>query len=263
MHALVPAPEEQQGTCAFAHREKRGVSHNPAEEISDDYRISCNATRKHHEWTSADVDRLIEVAHERDSRPEARQDYGLAIEVKIRLGLRLGELLGLQYRDFVLEAVDGQKHHVVTVRRQWSQDSQVKERTKGKAGSRRVPLTLPLFAKIAERKLRLGAGDADFVFAPEPGARPLLQGNFRKRGWNPAIEEAGLSSDGIRITPHDARHAFVSQVASLGLTPSDVAEVVGHTSAKVTEQVYLHVFNRAAREAKVRRAMLLAEGASS
>lgn len=161
----------------------------------------------------------------------------------------------------MLEEVDGEKRAVVTVRRQWSNRGQVKERTKGKVGSRRVPLTLPLYAKIAQRKLRLGAGDEDFVFASERGGRPPLQSNFRRRGWNPAVEAAGLvAADGVRITPHDARHAFVSQVAALGLTPSDVAEVVGHTSAKVTEQVYLHVFDRAEREDRVREAMSRASG---
>jgi len=252
------------GTFRFAQREKKWISRNPCEEISDSYRISCNATREHREWTSAEVDRLIRVGHERDTRPEARQDYGLGIEVKLRLGLRLGELLGLRYRDIALEDVSGEKRAVVTVQRQWTKSGQIKERTKGKVGSRRVPLTLALHKKIAERKLRLGAGDEDFVFASKRGGRPPQQGNFRKRGWYPAVEQAGLVvEDGVRVTPHDARHAAVSQWAALGLTPADVAPVVGHASAQVTEQVYLHVFDRAAREEKARQAMALAEGASS
>jgi len=252
------------GTFRYAHRQRKWISRNPVEEISDDYRIGCNATRGHYEWTSEDVDRVIRVAYERDARPEARCEYGLAIETKLRLGLRLGELLGLQYRDFLVEEIKGEKRHVVSVERQWTKSGQLKERTKGKAGSRRVPITPALFAKVAARKMRLGAGDEDFVFAPKRGAQPPQQGNFRKRGWYPAVEAAGLvAADGVRITPHDARHAAVSQWGSLGLTPSDVAPIVGHASAKVTEQVYLHAFDRDAREEKARQAMLLAEGSGS
>jgi integrase len=252
------------GTLDFAHRHKKWIARNPAGEISDDYRVNCNATRKHHEWTSEEVARLIEVAYERDTRPDAKQEYGLAIEAKVRLGLRLGELLGLKFGDIVLEEVGGQKRAVTTIRRQWSNSGQVKERTKGKVGSRRVPLTPTLYRKIVERRLRLGATDEDFVFAAKRGGNPPQQSNFRRRGWNATVVEAGLRvEDGVRITPHDARHAAVSQWAHLGLTPAQAGALVGHSSTRVTEGIYTHAFNRHVEEETVRQAMLLAEGTSS
>ena len=61
--------------------------------------------------------------------------------------------------------------------------------------------------------------------------------------------------DGPKVTPHDARHAFVSYAAELGLSSDDVAGIVGHTSAKVTEAIYHHAFNREEREARQREAM--------
>jgi hypothetical protein len=59
---------------------------------------SCNTKREHREWTTADVERLIRVAYERDEREvlaretdasgrTPQQEYGLAIELKLRLGL--------------------------------------------------------------------------------------------------------------------------------------------------------------------------------
>jgi len=252
------------GTLDFAHRHKKWISRNPAAEISDDYRVNCNAKRKHHEWTSGEVDRLIAVAYERDNRRDAKQEYGLAIETKIRLGLRLGELLGLRFGDILLEEVGGEKRAVATIRRQWSNGGQVKERTKGKVGSRRVPLTPALYRKVVERRLKLGAGNEDFVFAAKSGGNPPLQSNFRRRGWNAAVVEAGLRvEDGVRVTPHDARHAAVSQWAHLGLTPAQAGALVGHSSSRVTEGIYTHAFNRHAEEETARQAMLLAEGVSS
>ena len=85
--------------------------------------------------------------------------------------------------------------------------------------------------------------------------------HFRRRGWNVAVANAGLA-DGPKLTPHDARHAFASQMADLGLTSGDVAEVLGHTSAGITERLYTHSFNREAREERVRQAMAQAGGAS-
>ena len=77
-----------------------------------------------------------------------------------------------------------------------------------------------------------------------------------------AVADAKLS-DGPKVTPHDARHAFVSQAADLGLSSDEVAGIVGHTSAKVTEGIYTHSFNRDEREARQREAMSRMAGASS
>ena len=112
----------------------------------------------------------------------------------------------------------------------------------------------PLYKKVATRKLLLGASDADFVSAHKPGASPVSHSNFRRRAWNPTVEDAGLVG-GPKVTPHDARHAFASQMASLGLDSGDVAEVLGHTSPTVTERIYTHAFDRAKREERVRATM--------
>jgi integrase len=82
----------------------------------------------------------------------------------------------------------------------------------------------------------------------------LRRSNWRRRGWYLPIQDAKLDG-GIRLTPHDARHAFASQMAALGLTSSDVAETLGHTTAGVTERICTHAFDREQREERVRQAM--------
>jgi hypothetical protein len=86
---------------------------------------------------------------------------------------------------------------------------------------------------------------------------PISHSNFRRRGWNKAVKRAGLS-DGPKITPHDARPAFASQMAELGLSSSDVSACLGNSTAGVTERIYTHAFNREAREQRVREAMAAA-----
>lgn len=231
----------------FAHAvEEEYISASPFAGVKRGKLPSCNVTREHREWSTEDVNRFIVSAYERDARPDALRDYGLLIELKVRLGLRLGELLGLQYADF--DKGEGVLH----VRRQWTRDGRV-DVPKTKKSLRRVTVPQSLYAKVAARKLRLGAGDGDFLSAHKPGASPLSHSNFRRRAWSPAVAAASFA-EGPKVTPHDARHAFASQMASLGLEAGDVAEALGHTSATITERIYVHSFDRAKREDRIRAA---------
>ncbi len=72
------------------------------------------------------------------------------------------------------------------------------------------------------------------------------------------MKNAGLT-DGPKVTPHDARHALASELAEQGLSSSDVAEVLGHSSARITESTYIHAFNKHKREARIREAMARAQ----
>jgi integrase len=116
-------------------------------------------------------------------------------------------------------------------------------------------VTTELIKQLAARSLELDADDDTFVFAAKKGENPPMQSNFRRRAWNKAKEAAGLDDGGPRLTPHDARHAFASQLADLDLTSADLAPVLGHKSAGITEAIYVHAFNREAREERVRQAM--------
>ncbi len=223
------------------------VTVNPFVQVPRGRLSTCNQTREHREWTTEEVRRVIEEGYKLDARPEARADYGLAIEMKLRTGARLGELLGVRYADINFE------QGIWVVSKQWTREGVLAEPKTKKSKGRRVPLAPDLVRKLAARKLRRGAGDGDFIFAGR-GGLPISHTNFRRRAWARAVEAAGLT-DGAKITPHDARHAFASEMAFLGLSSADVAEVLGHTTAGITEKIYTHAFNRDQREERVRQAM--------
>lgn len=182
-----------------------------------------------------------------DKRSEARQSYALTIEVLMRTGLRLGECLGLRFADIDFD------NGVLLVRNSWTKDGELGP-VKTASSNRRVPMAPELVKQLATRSLDLDANDETFVFANRRGEFPMSQTNFRRRGWMPAVRAAGLD-DGPRVTPHDARHAFASQLADLNLTSSDLAPTLGHATAGITEAIYTHAFNRDEREARVRNAM--------
>jgi integrase len=211
---------------------------------------SSSTTREHREWTSAEITMLIAAGYELDERKTARGEYGLAIELKLRTGARLGELLGIRYGD--VDFAEG----VWNVTTQWTRDGRI-DVPKTKKSIRRIPLAPDPLRKLAERKLSKGAGDSEFVFATRNGL-PIAHGNFRRRGWDLAVKNAGLD-DGPRVTPHDARHALCSALVEQGLSSADAAELLGHTSAALTERVYVGVFDRDKREERIREAMTRAQ----
>lgn len=224
-----------------------GLAVSPFQLVPRGRLSSCNKTREHREWTTEDVQRLIGCRYELDGRPEARVAHGLTLETKVRTGVRLGELLGQRYGDIDFEA------GVWKVSGQWTRDGRYADWTKTEKSLRRVPLAPELVRKIAARKLRRGEGDNGYVHSSWPGGKPMTHKTFRQ-GWNAAVNAAKLNG-ALKVTPHDARHAFASEMAYLGLDADDVKEVLGHTTKAVTETIYTHAFNRAKREERIRRAM--------
>jgi integrase len=53
---------------------------------------------------------------------------------------------------------------------------------------------------------------------------------------------------------HDLRHAAASVYIASGLTPVDVAALLGHSDASVTLRIYAHLYERSDVAARVRAA---------
>jgi integrase len=54
---------------------------------------------------------------------------------------------------------------------------------------------------------------------------------------------------------HDLRHAFASIMIERGITPTVLANLMGHTTSATTERIYIHLFNRQRTDDHVRAAM--------
>jgi integrase len=104
---------------------------------------------------------------------------------------------------------------------------------------------VPLSPGLVDLLVRLKAEDAaeeHFVFASRTGRAPISYWNFRVRGFVKAIERAGL--DGRGITIHDLRSAAASILIRQGLTPVEVAQVLGHSASNITLRVYARLFDK-------------------
>lgn len=203
------------------------------------------APRQRFEWSREAIGKLFAAAEKLALRADARYNYAPLIRVLALTGLRVSEALALQKSD--IDLLGGR----LFVRHSLGRDGTL-GRPKTAAGVRIVPLgeeLVDLFARI----IPADAAEQDFVFhAKGNPRRPLSYWNFRHRGFEPALKEAGLEGHGITI--HQLRHAAVSMYAWSGMTNVEVAAIVGHGDPGVTAKVYSHLFDRSDVEARARAA---------
>jgi integrase len=79
---------------------------------------------------------------------------------------------------------------------------------------------------------------ADLLFT-DPAGGPIRRTNFRRRVWAPAITAADLDP---APTPHDLRHTAAAVAIAEGAHPKAIQERLGHSSIRVTLDVYGHLF---------------------
>jgi integrase len=231
------------GTLAFAVR-RRFIATNPCSLLTRDDRPRQTERRQDHVWNDEEIEALIDACQGLARQPASRYDYTPLIRTAVYTGLRLGELLGLQWRDVDLQA--GTLH----VNRQHTRLGEYAP-PKTPAAVRRIPLSDEMKLHLGELKLSSRySGDDDPVFAARNG-KPLAHRNATRRGFEAAAALAGI--DGVSF--HSMRHAFASRMISRGISSTVLAALMGHETSTITERRYIHLFDRERTDEDVRRAM--------
>ena len=118
----------------------------------------------------------------------ARADYTSLLRTAVFTGLRLGELLGLQWQDVDFE------ERVIIVQRQWTKTHEFST-PKTAAGTRRVPITTDMVALLrAEKETAFSKGRAkpeDLVFPSRTGD-PMMHRSVQ-RAFESIRDKAGLA----------------------------------------------------------------------
>jgi len=165
---------------------------------------------------------------------------GLLVTVAAFLGLRRGELLGLKWDDF------DERSGTLSVERQVvREDRSLRVKQLKTKGSRRL-LRLPGFVierflthrkQQLERRMKCGAQwrDDGFIFAARWGG-PLDPRNAQ-RLYDKIVKEAGVR----RRRLHDLRHSAASLQFERGTLDITVSKMLGHSSTRITKDVYAHV----------------------
>lgn len=159
-----------------------------------------------------------------------------------RTGMRLGEAMGLEWRDVDWTA------RVIHVRRS-RRRNRVSQPKNGKA--RRVDMSRQLGAalqglKTLQEAEAVVAGQAppERVFSDRMGG-PIQEDGFRNNVWAPLLRHAGIRYR----KPHTLRHTFASLLIEAGESLPYIQAQLGHHSPAFTLKVYGHLLPRGDRRA--------------
>jgi integrase len=167
-------------------------------------------------------------------------------------GLRLGELLGLQWGDLDVRA------RRVHVRRSVYRGEFYLPKTK--RSKRAVDVGDQLLSVLDGIRLaRFGAEPAppEALIFPSATSGPLDPDNLRHRVWAPALAKAKLRH--VRI--HSLRHTYASMLIAQGENIKYISSQLGHASVQITIDRYGHLFPDEKRTAAARLEAQLASAA--
>jgi integrase len=168
-------------------------------------------------------------------------DKGIYYAFPFLAGTRPSEQLALHW-----DSVDFDTN-TIRIQRMQEKDGTISNVTKTDAGLRDIPMSGILREMLLAWRVRCPRleGRLERVFPapglPRPwpmprvgGGGPLIYNNFRARYWTPALKRLGMPY----VTPHSARHVFISTLQAQGIEVGLVAKLAGHKNATVTLSHY-------------------------
>lgn len=196
----------------------RRLAVNPARGVEN---LPKKGRKRHVYLSAADVERLA---------IESGEHRALVLTLAY-CGLRWGELVALRVRD------------VEFLRKRLTvHDNAVQlgvEHAVGRTKSRKTrSVPVPQFI-LDELSVQCQGKDLDELVFPAPNGRYLPRPKSTRGWFAGAVKRAGVQT----ITPHDLRHTTASLAVSAGVNVLALARMLGHTSAKVTLDVYADLFD--------------------
>ena len=188
--------------------------------------------------------------HEAQALDAAAEGHRLAVLVRTawRTGIRLGEILALQWSDVDFEAGTILVHrNIVEVEGKRI----VQEAPKTEKGRRTVAMTATVAVDLQAHRTRLeeerrAAGEAwqdgGWVFCTQEG-KPLAARNVERLFYS-FRDGAGLPAYGF----HSLRHTWATLAKRAGVDIAEIADALGHESPAFTAKVYAHVLPEGRRE---------------
>jgi len=214
--------------AALRHAERHGLVQRNAAALSEPVKQEHTEKRS---MTPQQIKKLFATVE--GTRDEA------AVVLLCTGGMRRAELLGLQWSD-----VDLNKGTVRIVRALKRTPNGLELDDVKTAKSRRTLIVPPITVetlrrhKARQNEDRMRAGEhwtgGNFVIATAWGS-PIDLDNLTHR-FIAACEAAKIG----KWTPHDARHSVGSLMIDSGADLRDVSEYLGHSSIRVTADIYLH-----------------------
>lgn len=214
------------GTALSSAVRKEMIARNPFDLLDTKPRVT---KVKIDYWTKEEVQKFLGGFEHR---------LKLLFIMAIHTGMRRGELLGLRFEDVDFENAQ------IRIRQTFGFKGKIKEGAKTTAGNRSISIAPNLLAEIkkhrkmilAEKLASVKYDDTGLIFCDING-RHVSWGNFHKF-WVRILEKVEVR----KIRFHDLRHTCASLLLQTpGVHPKVVQELLGHSSIKVTLDIYSHL----------------------
>jgi len=176
--------------------------------------------------------------------------------VALNTGMRMGEILGLTW-----DCVDFEKDMIYVNKTLCTLSNGGKtiydlHPPKTKAGKRNIPMSKLVKETLLEQKA--WKDKVDTKYKPRDGFENLvftsktnnpLHASNVKDSINYLIERIRVNNPEFEhFTPHGLRHTFATNCISKGMQPKTLQKILGHTSLKMTMDLYCHVLDDTLRE---------------
>lgn len=190
-------------------------------------------------WNDNEMLALTKVAFEPYIAGKSGFKHGLAIVFMMWSFIRVGELLGLQWKDFDNGTVNIHKQ-LSRVRDRTSENTYTTIVTETKyRSSRKIPLTKMALNTIEEYKKRAGEFSPDDYIINNGKGKPVAM-NTITNTYKAMVKAAGLPSD-KHVTLHGLRHSGISYMLRHGMPIEVVSKMAGHKSIQITLDTYYSV----------------------
>lgn len=186
-----------------------------------------------HILTENQIQQLISYLIEEDSR------FTIGILLSIYTGIRVGELCGLQWKD--IDFGTGTMKINSTV-------SRIKNLDYNEQNNPEAPKTIVIISTPKSASSFREIPIPDFMMEvlkrhKDSGGIYLLTGKTScmeprtvQRKFHTILDICGIPS----INIHSLRHAFATRCTEIGFDSKTLSEILGHSSAKITMDIYVH-----------------------
>lgn len=165
----------------------------------------------------------------------------------VTTGLRVSEALGLAWSDVDLQTSTLTVRHQLRRRRKTDSDYDPKDpwsrsSPKTRRSRRSIPLTPEAVDALREQQTRQTTERGehpepiDGLVFTTPQGQPIHSTNVLP-SWYSTLRRLGLP----RVTIHDLRHSAASIMLGAGVPLPVIAEILGHSSIRITADLYAHI----------------------
>lgn len=186
-----------------------------------------------HILSDSQIQQLISYLHKEDSR------FSMGILLSIYTGIRVGELCGLQWKDIDFETGTMRINRTVSRIKNldYNEYSNLKQpktvvivsTPKSVSSFRDIPI--PDF--LLDLLERYKADESSYLLT---GVSSCMEPRAVQRKFHMILDLCGIPS----INIHSLRHAFATRCTEIGFDSKTLSEILGHSSAKITMDIYVH-----------------------